>query len=185
MGYTLERLVGNTELAEKQNEEYPRDLRLWRAIDQFVDRKLRELDPELCDKARLQYADWIEAGYDLGKLGINEETAEQSKHKRRKKELEDLRAAMSGDTLKVADRFNELHEKVHELEQAAAKQKKELKGLRLLADLVRQFLDRLVSANKMNKTLGAMGLTARKLLGLIGKKVGREVPEYDKNAPEK
>lgn len=185
MGYTLGRLVGNTASAEEQNGEYPRDLRLWRAIDQFVDRKLRELDPELCDKARLQYADWIEAGYDLGKLGINEETAEQSKHKRRKKELEDLHAAMSGDTLKVADRFNELHEKVHELEQSAAKQKKELKGLRLLADLVRQFLDRLVSANKMNKTLGAMGLRARKLLGLIGKKVDREVPEYDKNAPEK
>ena len=185
MGYTLGRLVGNAESAEKQNGEYPRDLRLWRAIDQFVDRKLRGLDPALCDKARLQYVDWIEAGYDLGKLGINEETAEQSKHKRRKKELEDLRAAMSGDTLKVADRFNELHEKVHEMEQSAAKQKKELQGLRLLADLVRQFLDRLVSAKKMDAMLAAVGAKARKILGLIGKEVGREIPLIDKDAPTK
>ena len=186
MGYTLERLVGNTKSAQKQNHgEYPRDLRLWRAIDQFVDRKLRELDPALCDKARLQYADWIEAGYDLGKLGIKEETAEQSKHKRRKAELENLRAAMSGDVLKVADTINELQQKVNEMEQAAAKQEKELKGLRRLADLVRQFLDRLVSAKKMVAMLGVVGQNARDLFRSIGKQVGREVPELDKDGPKK
>lgn len=94
MGHTLQKLLNCAITAEEQNGEYPRDLRLWRSIDQFVDKKLRELDPKLCDKARREYVEWIEAGYSLGKLGIKEETAEQSKHKRRKELLETLRSAV-------------------------------------------------------------------------------------------
>jgi hypothetical protein len=94
MGYTLAKLEQNTDSSKEQNGEFPRDLRLWGAIDKFVDQKLRELDPELCDKARSEYAEWIEAGYDLQKLGINEETLELSKHKHRKEELENLKAAV-------------------------------------------------------------------------------------------
>lgn len=94
MGHTIKKLAKNTKSAKKQNGEFPRDLRLWRAIDKFVDQKLRELDPELCDKARTKYVEWLEAGYDQQKLGIKEETLEQSKHKRRKKELEGLQAAV-------------------------------------------------------------------------------------------
>lgn len=94
MGHTIKKLARNTKSAKKQNGEFPRDLRLWRAIDKFVDQKLRELDPGLCDKARTEYVEWLEAGYDLQKLGIKEETLEQSKHKRRKKELESLQAAV-------------------------------------------------------------------------------------------
>lgn len=94
MGHTLAKLEANTITSAEQNGEFPRDLRLWRAVDKFVDQKLRSLDPTLCDKARAEYADWIEAGYDRDKLGIEEETLQQSKHKRRKTELENLRAAV-------------------------------------------------------------------------------------------
>lgn len=92
MGYTHERLLQNTASTEKQNKEFPRDLRMWRAVDQLVGKKLRELDPDLYDKALSEYAEWIEAGYDLGKLGIKEETLVETKHKQRKAELEGLKS---------------------------------------------------------------------------------------------
>lgn len=92
MGYTHDRLLQNTESTQKQNKEFPRDLRMWRAVDEFVGDKLRELDPDLYDKALSEYAEWIEAGYELGKLGVKEETLAESKHKQRKAELEGLKA---------------------------------------------------------------------------------------------
>jgi hypothetical protein len=92
MGYTHARLLENTASTEKQNKEFPRDLRMWRAVDQFVGDKLRELDPVLYKKALSEYAEWIESGYDLGKLGIKEETLEVTRHKQRKAELEGLKS---------------------------------------------------------------------------------------------
>ena len=91
MGYTYRILSRNTKNTLSQNAEFPRDLRLWGGVDRFVDMKLRELDRGLCDRARSEYVSWLEAGYDLGKLGLREETLDQTKHKRRKEELERLK----------------------------------------------------------------------------------------------
>ncbi len=112
MGFTHEKLLGNIELVQEKNKKrlekranrkredvsekdiMPRDIRMWRQVDEFVDRKLRELDPELCDKARKEYADWLQHGYELEKLGIRRETLEVTKHKKRKHELAILKSAV-------------------------------------------------------------------------------------------
>lgn len=112
MGFTHEKLLGNIELVQEKNKKrlekkepkrsadiqdleiMPRDIRMWREVDEFVDSKLRELDPVLCDKARKEYADWIQNGYELEKLGIRKESLQVTKHKKRKHELEKLKAAV-------------------------------------------------------------------------------------------
>jgi len=104
MGYTHEKLMMNIELVTKKNEKRlnnenrgedatPRDIRMWRAVDCFVEQKLRELDPELCDKARKDYAVWIQDGYELEQLGIRQETIQVTQHKKRKEELSRLKSA--------------------------------------------------------------------------------------------
>jgi hypothetical protein len=94
MGHAYKVLFINIKKAEKQNGEDPRDLALWRGVDQYVDMKLRTLDSDLCNKVRGEYVEWLEAGYDLGKLGIKEETLMQSKHKQRKMELDNLKSVV-------------------------------------------------------------------------------------------
>ena len=106
------KLLGNIELVKERNKKrlvenagrkcedireqdvMPRDIRMWRQVDEFVDLKLRQLDPALCDRARKEYADWLQHGYELEKLGIRKETLEVTKHKKRKHELSTLKSAV-------------------------------------------------------------------------------------------
>lgn len=112
MGFTHDKLLGNIELVKEKNKKrlveragrkceeireqdvMPRDIRMWRQVDEFVDLKLRQLDPALCDRARKEYANWLQDGYELEKLGIRKETLEVTKHKKRKHELATLKSAV-------------------------------------------------------------------------------------------
>ncbi|MGB6221632.1 hypothetical protein [Haloferula sp.] len=190
MGWTAEVLERNSKSAAKikraksgtqmQVCEEARDLRMYSALDAFVTAKLRPLDPEIYDRAAAEYVAFLKTGYAEGKLGLEAETAQISKLKRRIKDLENL-VTMTKDGGALLD----LQQKLKEAQQAELEIEKELKLLRRLWKLVLRFLDRLQETGKMNKLLGVVGRQAREILGLITKEVGRELPVQDKNAPER
>lgn len=151
MGFTHAKLLSNIDFVKERNrkrlekkphtrsediqdqEVMPRDIRMWCQVDEFVDRKLRELDPNLCDKARKEYADWLQDGYELAKLGIREESLQVTKHKKRKHELENLKAAVRfflelimkipGVKQIIHDKTNPIAKKFNELAEMVAPEK--------------------------------------------------------------
>ena len=154
MGFTHAKLLGNIEFVKERNRKrlekrkpkissgdsqekniLPRDIRMWRQVDEFVDLKLRELEPKLCDKARKEYADWLQDGYELAKLGIREESLQVTKHKKRKYELENLKAAVRffldlimkipGVMQIIHDKTNPISNKFKELVEMVAPEKEE------------------------------------------------------------
>jgi hypothetical protein len=76
----------------------------------------------------------------------------------------------------------DLRQVLKKAKQAELELEKELKGLRRLRELMRQFLDRLVSTGKMVKLLDLVGRQAREIFGLIAKEIGRDLP--DNKGPE-
>jgi hypothetical protein len=92
MGLTLELINRNAAATQLQNKgEVPRDLRLNRALDEYVQRKLGELSPELAAEAGSEYLAWIEKGYRDGALGVQEKTTKVTEEVRElRKRVEEL-----------------------------------------------------------------------------------------------
>lgn len=107
MGPTLEILQRNEAKVHERYGEPARDLRMLRELDSLVDRILRAIDPDLCDEARGEYIDWIQAGYEQGKLGVKPMVAKK---------------------MKLEAEVAELDKQANEAKSHHAKKEKELKG---------------------------------------------------------
>jgi hypothetical protein len=128
MGKTLEVLKRNSARALKQNNEEPRDLRMWKSLDEFVDRTFREIDPLVCDQARDEYVQWITTGYSESKLGVRLDTKKERK----------------------------LKERVASLEQEVAELKRELSGVEAIMDKIREIVKLIKETTGIEELLGRL-----------------------------
>lgn len=119
MGEEIQIIVRNTETAEKQNGEPPRDLRLLNRLDAFVRERLEKIDPDLCRRANEEYVHWLKVGYGQGKLGLMGRSQWVEKLEM---ELAELRAQARVD----AERRLEMNSKIAELEGQVAVLRKEV-----------------------------------------------------------
>lgn len=113
----------NTETAEKQNGELPRDLRLLNRLDAFVRERLEKIDINLYRHANEDYVRWLEGGYRQGKLGL---MGRSQRVEKLEMELAELRAQARVDgehRLEMNTRIAKLEGEVDGLREELAREK--------------------------------------------------------------
>jgi hypothetical protein len=68
-GETWDLVEEDIQKVQKRYEAPPRDLKLLKELDLFVSSKLRGIDQKAYERANSEYAEWIQKGYEQGKLG--------------------------------------------------------------------------------------------------------------------
>lgn len=71
-------LAADAAQALKDNKEDARDLRFMRALDAFVEKKLRGIDLVVVERAKKEYGEWLLEGYKSGKLGVKESKTQRA-----------------------------------------------------------------------------------------------------------
>ena len=129
MGEEMQIIVRNSEAAEKQNGEPPRDLRLVTQLDSFVRERLAKIDDDLCRRASEEYVRWLEDGYRQGKLGL---MGRSQRVEKLEMEVAELRAQARVDVerrLELNSRVAELEGEVDGLREEVAREKSAKEGL--------------------------------------------------------
>ena len=155
---------------------------------QALEAEVAKLRSDMEADRRKAAAELVAAEVAHARVAEAREAAETMKREAQKVAMMEKEAADEArqeTELRLQRAMEKAQEEKNASEAQIAELKKELKGLRHLADLVRQFLDRLVSAKKMDAMLKAVGQNARDLFRSISKQVDREVPELDKDGPKK
>lgn len=179
------------EAAQKQAESVAAEAREAAEIAKREARKAA-MEKDAADAARREAEVKLQRAKESAQEEKRAADAQIAQLEARRKELESrigddavLRAAMSANLQSLDEKKKELQQEVDETMQVVVTQEQELKRLRPLANFVRELIDRLVSTGKMDAILAAVGAKARDILGLIGKEVGRKIPDFGKDAPEK
>lgn len=145
-------------------------------VNEMADKLLEELmiKDGWCIKVDDGFAEFVDhevMRYEAGMAGRGAKNLKKVAGEMQVNEVQDL----AGSLL-------DLRQVLKKAKQAELELEKELKGLRRLRELMRQFLDRLVSTGKIVKLLDLVGRQAREIFGLIAKEIGRDLP--DKKGPE-
>jgi len=91
MGPVPGMIEANTAKALKQNGEAPRDLRLMRDLDAFVEKTLRGIDPIAVDQAKKEFGAHLLDGYAKAEIGVKKIDPRQEKIKKLEAENKALR----------------------------------------------------------------------------------------------
>jgi hypothetical protein len=94
MGAVPAVLEADAAKALDQNREPARDIRFMRALDSFVERTLRQIDPAAVDQAKKEYGEHLLDGYAKGELGLKKVDPKQEKIKKLEAENKRLTDAL-------------------------------------------------------------------------------------------